>query len=60
MQNKCKDPCPGTCGQNAQCDVVNHIPMCSCPSGFTGNAFVTCRPTPRMYQDLQDKQEYFN
>lgn len=42
VRSKCVDPCPGTCGLNAQCDVVNHIPMCSCLAGFTGNAFIQC------------------
>lgn len=42
IRNKCVDPCPGVCGQNAQCIAYNHIPMCSCPSGMTGNAFVRC------------------
>lgn len=42
IQNKCTDPCPGTCGQNAECNVVQHIPMCSCPAGTTGNAFANC------------------
>lgn len=42
MQNKCKDPCPGTCGSNAICEVYNHIPMCRCPEGMHGNAFVNC------------------
>lgn len=42
IRNKCIDPCPGTCGQNAECLVVNHIPMCSCITGYTGNAFVWC------------------
>lgn len=41
---KCIDPCPGTCGQSAKCDVVNHIPTCSCPSGFEGDPFILCRP----------------
>jgi hypothetical protein len=41
-RNRCSDPCPGTCGQGAVCTVTNHIPMCSCPPGYTGNAFVTC------------------
>lgn len=50
IRNKCTDPCPGTCGQNAQCDVVNHIPMCSCPQGFSGNAFIECRPVAGMYK----------
>lgn len=44
IRNKCKDPCPGTCGQNALCDVINHIPMCKCPPSFSGNAFIECRP----------------
>lgn len=42
IRNKCIDPCPGTCGQNADCNVNNHIPMCSCPQGFSGNAFILC------------------
>ena len=49
LRNKCVDPCPGTCGQNAICDVFNHIPMCSCPQGMGGNAFVDCRPLQCMY-----------
>lgn len=44
IRNKCVDPCPGTCGQSAICDVINHVPMCSCPQGTTGNAFVNCSP----------------
>jgi len=44
IKNKCKDPCPGICGQNAICDVYNHIPMCRCPEGMQGNAFVFCSP----------------
>lgn len=43
LKNKCKDPCSGICGQNARCDVVNHIPTCSCPSGYVGDPFVNCR-----------------
>lgn len=44
IRNKCKDPCPGTCGQDAICTVLNHIPICSCPTGMAGNPFVECRP----------------
>ena len=43
---RCVDPCPGTCGPGAQCDVVNHIPTCSCPQGTTGDPFVSCRTMP--------------
>lgn len=42
IKSKCNDPCAGTCGQNALCSVVNHIPVCTCPSGTSGNAFVVC------------------
>ena len=44
IRNKCVPACEQICGQNAECSVINHIPMCSCPSGFTGNAFIICRP----------------
>ncbi|XP_066901573.1 neurogenic locus notch homolog protein 1-like, partial [Halyomorpha halys] len=44
IRNKCTDPCPGTCGQDARCDVLNHIPICSCPPGMSGNPFVQCKP----------------
>lgn len=43
LRSKCVDPCPGTCGQSAQCEVINHIPVCSCPTGYTGNPFTSCR-----------------
>lgn len=42
IRNKCVDPCPGTCGQNSLCNVINHTPMCSCPPGTAGNAFISC------------------
>lgn len=39
---RCVDPCPGTCGTNSQCTVVNHNPVCSCFSGYTGDPFSSC------------------
>lgn len=39
---KCRDPCPGTCGQNAVCQVVNHLPSCTCRQGYNGDPFVHC------------------
>lgn len=42
IRSKCVDPCPGICGREAICDVNNHIPMCNCPAGQTGNAFIAC------------------
>ncbi|XP_065203537.1 neurogenic locus notch homolog protein 1-like [Planococcus citri] len=42
IEQKCKDPCPGPCGQNARCQVINHSPICSCPTGYTGDPFERC------------------
>lgn len=47
ISQKCADPCPGTCGLNAKCEVINHSPICSCQSKFTGDPFVRCYPIPR-------------
>lgn len=38
----CIDPCPGICGYNARCQVVNHSPVCNCKNGYTGDPFVRC------------------
>lgn len=46
INQKCTDPCPGTCGQGANCQVVHHSPICSCRSGFTGDPFTRCYPVP--------------
>lgn len=42
ISSKCRDPCPGTCGQNAVCQVVNHLPTCSCIDRYTGDPFRFC------------------
>lgn len=47
VAKKCIDPCPGTCGDQALCRVLNHSPICSCRAGFTGDAFYRCLPIPR-------------
>lgn len=41
---KCIDPCVGICGLQAQCQVINHSPICSCPASFTGDPFIRCLP----------------
>lgn len=47
INNKCADPCPGTCGQNANCQVINHLPSCTCVPGYTGDPFRYCNlPAP--------------
>lgn len=43
VRNKCVDPCPGVCGYRAQCDVINHSPVCSCPTPLQGDPFVLCK-----------------
>lgn len=44
INQKCKDPCPGSCGENADCRVVSHTPMCVCSIGYTGDPFTQCVP----------------
>lgn len=46
LSEKCRDPCPGSCGISAQCSVIQHTPICSCPAGYEGNPFVSCAPKP--------------
>ena len=46
VDQKCVDPCPGTCGLNTRCEVINHSPICSCNQGFTGDPFTRCFPIP--------------
>lgn len=46
IQMKCKDPCPGSCGINALCSVINHIPVCTCQEGFIGDPFTNCYLKP--------------
>lgn len=46
VRNKCVDPCPGACGQNAVCQVVNHLPSCTCTPGYTGDPFRFCNIKP--------------
>lgn len=42
INEKCRDPCPGACGLNAQCSVFNHIAQCSCLEHYTGDPFMNC------------------
>lgn len=44
ISEKCRDPCIGSCGENANCRVQNHIPVCLCQPGFTGDPFSLCSP----------------
>ena len=44
LRSKCQNPCLGTCGLNAVCHVVNHLPMCTCQTSYTGDPFRYCAP----------------
>jgi hypothetical protein len=46
VNQKCTDPCPGSCGFNADCRVANHQPVCACQPKFTGDPYSSCRPIP--------------
>lgn len=46
VKYKCVDPCIGRCGVYAMCTVEKHIPICTCPAGFTGDPFFQCREQP--------------
>ena len=49
LNQKCGDPCPGTCGIGAKCTVVNHSPFCTCPPRFSGNQFIRCQPISKKF-----------
>ena len=49
INRKCTNPCPGTCGLNAQCETINHRPICSCQAGYTGDPFSNCLPSPSKF-----------
>ena len=46
QRNKCIDPCPGTCGINAECQVRSHSPTCTCIPNYIGDPFTACRLKP--------------
>lgn len=54
VNNKCRDPCPGTCGINAECRVANHAPSCTCLPGYSGNPISACQiiPTSKLFLQL--------
>jgi hypothetical protein len=54
INQKCRDPCPGACGLNAECRVVSHVPNCQCISGYEGDPFTGCQPV------RHDIAEYIN
>lgn len=57
INQRCTDPCPGTCGVEARCEVLNHNPICSCEPGFEGDPFVSCSRIPEERTDTERKPE---
>lgn len=50
INQKCVDPCPGSCAYNAECRVVNHNALCVCPPQYTGDPFTRCIPIGKCQQ----------
>lgn len=48
INEKCTDPCPGSCGQNARCSVFNHVAVCTCLDGYKGDPFTSCVLKPQL------------
>lgn len=46
IDEKCTDPCPGSCGLNAQCSVIKHVAVCTCLEGYKGDPFTLCKIKP--------------
>lgn len=48
---KCKNPCVGICGENAECYVKNHNAICKCLTGYIGDPFSYCKKKPEPPRD---------
>lgn len=55
FNQKCKDPCLGSCGQEASCLVVNHVAHCNCPNDYTGNPFIRCTRVQKCKDTLKKR-----
>ena len=42
INQRCNNPCEGACGIDADCQVINHNPLCNCRVQFTGDPFTRC------------------
>jgi hypothetical protein len=54
VQQRCTDPCVGSCGYNALCNVHNHQPVCQCFEGYDGDPYSGCnlRQSESTFQSL--------
>lgn len=46
INQRCQDPCPGSCGENAECKILNHNVVCTCFYGYEGDPTYGCSLTP--------------
>lgn len=52
VNEKCRDPCIGACGWNAECRVVSHSPRCHCSGGYEGDPYSGCNKiVPRKHEN---------
>lgn len=42
-QGQCIDPCAQACGENSDCKVIRHKPVCSCKHGSKGDPYSKCK-----------------
>lgn len=50
INEKCVSPC-SICAYNADCSVIRHKPICSCPEEMSGNPYSYCWPKPYIKQE---------
>lgn len=58
INEKCQDPCPGSCGTNARCSVVSHNAICTCVIGYEGDPTVQCSLIPPPCKKMSCLKEF--
>ncbi|KAK0080812.1 hypothetical protein PV325_013287 [Microctonus aethiopoides] len=51
----CRNPCPGSCGIDASCHVINHTLSCICPDCYEGDAYEQCTPLQKKQKCKENK-----
>lgn len=60
LNERCVDPCPGSCGPGATCRQVNHNAICTCPAGLTGDPFTGCSPQRKNHFTITQMLSFFS
>lgn len=58
INERCQDPCPGSCGFNAVCNVVSHSPFCTCIPDHTGDPFAGCTPNGKRIENRESNPNF--